>query len=132
MKKSKKALAKDKAWKAFSLYIRAKQALNGYNSCVTCGRRYPIKQLQAGHLVSGRTNSILFDERGVYPQCYRCNIPLDGNTLYYMKFLENKLGVKKALALRDELLIQRNITKKFTLEDLVDIKECYTKKYKEL
>lgn len=79
MARSKKgSSARQKAWDALSKLIRVRDAIyttgtTDEATCVTCGNRYPIKQLQAGHYVPGRTNGILFDERGVHAQCARCN-----------------------------------------------------------
>jgi hypothetical protein len=60
-------LAKDKAWRAFSEYIRTKECLETTGSpfggiCVTCGREYDYMELQAGHFLASRCNSILFEE----------------------------------------------------------------------
>ena len=84
--------------------------------------------MQASHLVQGRSNSILFDERGIYPCCKACNIYKAGNLLYYMKFLEKKLGVKKALKLRDELLEKAGKPFEITVEDYQRMEKKYKKK----
>ena len=61
--------AKSKAWKAFSLYIRTRDSINGMCQCVTCGKVAPIKDMHAGHFLGGRSGSILFDEEMVFAQC---------------------------------------------------------------
>lgn len=70
---------KDRAWKMFSKYIRVRDALKSTGTedrckCYTCGRFFPIKKLQAGHYIDGRSNSILFDETTTKAQCYECNV----------------------------------------------------------
>lgn len=97
MAKSDKQKAKDKAWAAFSTYIRTRDCLRFKNSltegiCVTCKREYPFKQLQAGHFISGRGNAVLFDERIVYSQCYGCNVGRSGSYVEYFVFMEQEWG----------------------------------------
>ena len=71
---------KKKAWTEFLKYIRLKNAdRDGYVQCYTCGRKMFWKEAQAGHGLSGRGNSILFDEEIVKPQCASCNIFKGGN-----------------------------------------------------
>lgn len=65
---------KAKAWTAFSLYIRTRDCLKATGTpnlgiCVTCGKQCDIKQLQAGHFIGGRTNSVLFVEDNCFAQC---------------------------------------------------------------
>lgn len=73
MIKNKKT-PKKKAWDAFSRYIRTRDCLKSTGdrnrgACVTCGRVFDFKKLQAGHFIPGRVNSILFDEQCVHAQC---------------------------------------------------------------
>lgn len=71
--KNPKKYWKALAWKAFSVMIRKSKANHhGFGVCVTCPPKKAIKpwrELQAGHFVAGRGNSVLFDERLVHPQC---------------------------------------------------------------
>ena len=81
---------KKKLWKIFSLYIRTRDCLittgsKDWGLCVTCGKRYHIKLLQAGHFISGRHNANLFSQEGTHSQCYNCNITLKGNILEYRR-----------------------------------------------
>lgn len=118
-KASKRPLAsiKRKAWQAFSLWVRQRDSVNGMNFCISCEVQKPIKELQAGHLIDGRGNSILFDESGVYPQCLACNVFKHGNKIMYMQALERKFGTSTAICLRDELQRISKLAKKFTYED---------------
>ena len=120
---------KKKAWRLCSEYIRRKYASKrGIVKCVTCGKISHWKYMQASHLVPGRTNGILFDERGIYPACVGCNIFKSGNLHSYMRFLENKLGIDEARALRDELIANSKEPIKLTTFDL----EMLIVKYKDL
>lgn len=70
---------KEKAWEAFSHYIRVKGCLETtglafIGTCFTCGRRCHINYLQAGHCFAGRRNARLFDILTVKQQCRDCNM----------------------------------------------------------
>jgi len=87
-KKSKKQKLKEDAWSLFSLYIRLKYAdRNGYVTCVTCGTTKHYKEMQAGHFIDSRNNSVLFNEMLVHPQCYSCNCIKHGNKVAYTVFM---------------------------------------------
>ena len=77
-----KEAAEKKAWSAFSEMIRIEASdEHGYCICVTCGRVCFWKGdgMQAGHFLGGRRHSILFDRRGVNPQCEGCNCTMHLN-----------------------------------------------------
>ena len=114
---------KKKCWSLFSEFVRRKHAdFEGFASCVTCGRRYEWKKLQAGHLVSGRGNSILFDERGVYPQCYGCNVGKRGAVLEYVDFMVRTHGKTKGEALIEELRTLSKKSKTFSIGELEELR----------
>ena len=86
----KTSTLKKKCWDAFSKFIRTRDCLRttgcaSFGLCITCGKRYHFKLLQAGHFISGRHLSNLFSEMGTHAQCYNCNINLKGNTLIYRR-----------------------------------------------
>lgn len=118
MKKQTKKSLKAKAWKEFSRYIRQKYAnQNGMVTCVTCGVQKHWKQMQAGHFVPGRTNAILFEEIGVHPQCYSCNVGRSGNLIEYFLFMEKTYGRDVI----EKLRTLKNTVKKSTLKELQSI-----------
>ena len=120
---------KKKAWKLFSEYIRRRHAdTGGTASCVTCSRAYHWKQLQAGHFIPGRHNSILFDPRGVHPQCYRCNVPMKGNPREYDAWMRRNYGPKiiKDLEKKDKEF------KQWTRPELEEIIKHFKQKVEEL
>lgn len=91
---------KQSAWRAFSLYIRTRDCLktSGFpdqGRCVTCGKFFPITELQAGHAISGRNNSILFDEQLVNAQCRGCNGYGNGRYADYSLWFIKRYGEKK-------------------------------------
>jgi len=74
MKKKKKP-SKNKAWDLLSKIIRLSASdKSGNIKCYTCGTVKHWKEMQAGHAISGRGNSVLFDESIIRPQCVGCNI----------------------------------------------------------
>ena len=132
MKKSIGKLKKE-AWKWFSKYIRLRDCLkttkdHRYGVCVTCGKKYPINKLQAGHFVPGRMNSILFDERNCHAQCVACNCFKGGSQIEYYQFMEKEYGREVI----DELLEKKHQTRKFTAEELEEMIQTYKRKVEEL
>ena len=85
-------------WPTFSRYIRIRDCLATtgtvtHGICCTCGKRKRVSgqgQLQAGHFIPGRYDVILFDEKQVHAQCYRCNMKLQGMWHKYYLFMMNK------------------------------------------
>lgn len=57
-------------WKQISIYIRSKDAVEGFARCFTCGAYKPWKELDCGHF---KHNRLDFDERNLKPQCTKCN-----------------------------------------------------------
>lgn len=91
---------KAKAWRIFSLYIRTRDCIAttkfpDQGKCVTCGKFFPIQELQAGHAIGGRNNSILFDEQLVNAQCRGCNGYGNGRYADYSLWFIKKYGQEK-------------------------------------
>lgn len=136
-KSTPRALAKDKAWDAFSAYIRARDCLRFTGDttegmCITCKRGFDYKQLQAGHFVGGRGNAVLFDERLVYSQCGHCNqkppIGLGGNYANYALFMIDEWGRETT----EEFLRLKGTTKVYKQHDFVQLEAIYKTKLREL
>jgi hypothetical protein len=124
MKKKKKKLRKPKlstlkakCWKLFSQYIRLRDAdENGTVKCVTCGKLmfWEKDSAQAGHFIGGRGNAVLFDERLVHVQCYRCNKELRGNYVSYTLFMLTKHTIREI----EEFQALKHKVVKFNVTDL--------------
>jgi len=126
-KKKKVSLSKlkKKAWSEFSRYIRLKYANpDGLVECVTCGVVKHWKEMQAGHFIAGRTNSILFLEENVHCQDYRCNVMLHGNVVEYYKYMQATYGE----SVIDDLRKKRHENLKFTVEELEEMRILYRDK----
>jgi len=123
MKRTSISSLKKKAWKVFSEYIRQKYAdWRGYATCVTCGAVKHWKELQAGHFIGGRRNSLLFDERACHPQCMPCNVWKHGDQIKYFRFMQRAYGEHVIRELESLNLVD----KQFKKEEL----ESIIKKYK--
>ena len=115
---------KKRAWRYFSKYIRLRDALKttgdiNFCKCFTCGRIESIKNMDAGHFVSRRFNSTLFDERNVNAQCARCNVFLSGNQLEYRRQLIKLYGEGIDIELKDKA----TEIKKYTIPELEEFIE---------
>ena len=117
--KSPKAILFDKAWEAFSRYIRARDK----GICFTCGK----KGNQAGHFIHGKNKPIYFNPYNVNCQCVSCNYFTSGNRDVYLRQVQRKYGIKKG----DWLLAQRFKTKEWKMAELGAIIKKYTNLTKE-
>lgn len=128
VRKSPLKREKDKAWKAFSLYIRKNATRNGLVECYTCGIKKDIKLMSAGHGIGGRNNAVLFLEEVVRPQCSGCNIWGNGKYAIFTRKLIDELGMERY----DELVRISNQSLKYTVQDYIDIQDKYNKLISEI
>lgn len=124
MKKTSYKVAKDHAWNAFSLYIRTKSLKNSQIECYTCGHKFLIGKITAGHGIPGRTNAVLFMEEVVRPQCIGCNVFRGGRYDVFTPKLMEELGLEKY----KQLALKANKTIKFTRDELLEIEQKYIEK----
>ncbi len=120
---------KNKAWRVFSKYIRTRDCLAttdfpDQGKCVTCGKYFPFSELQAGHAIGGRSNSILFDEKLVSAQCRACNHYGNGRYGEYSVWFIKKYGLKEWEA---KVKLSRTLVK-YTQQDYKDIHDKYKAK----
>lgn len=117
---------------AFNAYIRARDA--GL-PCVSCGRNDGEVMAQAvggtwdcGHYRSvGASPELRFEPLNAHRQCKRCNRDLSGNIVPFRMELRRRIG--------DDLLnwLEGNHPpKKYTIEDLEEIKRKYRRMAREL
>ena len=102
-----------KEW--FSRLVRLKGCLNTtgsrhYGLCFTCGVNVPFEQLQCGHFVSGRGNSLFFEENNSFSQCILCNTYKGGNLEVYREKMIKKFGIKEVERLESLRHIPQRIT----------------------
>lgn len=136
-KKTDRQRAKEGAWRAFSTYIRTRDCIRfsgdpEWGMCVTCKKACSFKELQAGHFIPGRGNSVLFDERIVYSQCYGCNgnppFGKGGNYIEYFVFMEGEWG----RIMIDEFRALKHQTKIYKTYDFIALEAEFKEKTKSL
>jgi len=118
--------AEHSAWKYFSLMIRARDEINGYFTCPTCGQIKPIDQADAGHYISRVKKAVKFDEMNVHAQCRHCNRMQEGNHFLYRKWLIKKYGIEAVEALE----LRAQITAGFKTADLLFMAQEYKERTK--
>jgi len=112
-----------KEW--FSRLVRLKGCLKTtgspeYGVCFTCGDTKPFSELQCGHFISGRGNSLFFEENNSFSQCMFCNTFKGGNLKIYREKMIRRFGIKEVERLESLRHIPQRITEgefrvKFTL-----------------
>lgn len=129
--------AKKEAWTEFSKYIRTRDCLKTTGKitegiCISCGKLFIFKKLQAGHFIPGRHNGNLFSEKFVNAQCWQCNAPAflggkNGNALAYRRTMIKLYG-ENAEQEAEQEASQQIIRKVFNYEELKDYYKKETKK----
>ena len=119
---------KKKTWESCSKYVRLLHSKDGYCICYTCGKVKPIKEIQAGHGFSGRHSSILFELSILRPQCFQCNCLNTGRLDIFTYKLRKELGDERY----EELWEQRNQNRQYTIPELIELRESFEQKFKEL
>lgn len=117
--------AKRRAWKEFSRFVRLRDCLattgtTTHGVCCTCGSRFEFAQLHAGHWISGRTNSLLFDERNCHAQCAICNH--DGGRL---EQYDVYMSVRYGADLLEDLRSRRHVAWKMGAGDFLELAQAY-------
>ena len=133
MSKSTIKTYKKTVWKACADYVKAREAdTYGMVFCVTCNLKMHFKDpiCNAGHFVPGRGNAVLFDDAHIFPQCINCNFGGAGEQYKYGLFLKKKYGYDDATI--DEIRHMRHEIKKFTLQELKEIKNRFDSETKKL
>ena len=109
----------------FNKFIRTRDNDNG---CISCGKSLKNK-FDAGHFYStGSYPELRFNEDNVFGQCVHCNQHKHGNLIEYGLRLPNRISNKSI----EELNRLANKPRKYTIEELKELKEYYKRKTKEL
>jgi hypothetical protein len=121
--KSKADYARE-AQTAFNSFIRARDA---DKPCISCGKHHN-GQYHAGHFLSvGARPELRFEEQNVHKQCSVCNNHLSGNIVMYRMALVKQFGLQLV-----DWLESHHEPKRYTKEDLIEIKKHYITRAKEL
>ena len=110
---------------AFNEYIRLRDRGQG---CISCLTKKENIQYHAGHFKSiGSHPELRFNEDNCHLQCSRCNNILSGNLLEYRENLIKKIGLDRV-----EKLYEKHELIKYSREEIIEIKNHYKNKIKEL
>ncbi len=100
--------------------------------CISCNTPY-LSNFQAGHcFAAGKYNSIKFDFDNINGQCEKCNLFLNGNETNYLLNLPKRIGKEKYQELIIKAGIDQKILKKWTREELAEIRKAAKEIIKEL
>lgn len=106
----------------FNAFIRERDKSE---PCISCERHHN-GQYHAGHYKSvGANPELRFDESNCHKQCAPCNNHLSGNISNYRPRLGDKIGDKELAKLEGP-----HKAKKYTIEELKELKKFYQKKLK--
>ncbi len=115
------------AKRQFQLYCRLRDHSIG---CISCGTTNS-QIWDGGHYMKAELYSgTIFHEFNVNKQCRKCNYFLGGNEFNYRIGLVSKIGLQEVEALEKEAQEKRFY--KWTKAELIDIKELYLQKCREL
>lgn len=94
LRKKRKGTFKHKAWDAFSVFVRKRDAgEDGLVRCISCQKIEHWKQMDAGHFVAAAVSLILrFNEKNVNAQCGGCNRWDDRSIHRYTMAMRIKYG----------------------------------------
>lgn len=93
----------------------------GYCYCVTCGVSKHWSEMQGGHFISRRYTATKILEENIHPQCPACNGPRNGNLVPYTLYMQDRYGRDFV----EELERRKRETKKYTREEVAELKEYY-------
>jgi len=105
-----------------------KDTPGGYGKCITCGRKLPYKDLDAGHFISRNWTVLRWDERNVHIQCQRCNRFQGGQIEEYFLWMEDKYS----RAVVDDMISHKHDVVILTTNYLQLLISEYKNKIKEL
>ncbi len=106
----------------FSIFIRKRHAnLDGFTSCVTCGKVAHWTKLQNGHFMSRGKYATRWNEKNCNVQCSGCNMFKQGEQFKHSLYIDETYGEGTA----DELLRLSNTTVKFSTPELLEMIEHY-------
>lgn len=98
--------------------------------CISCNATQ-AKQWDGGHYYKAELYSgLIFDERNCHKQCSRCNDLYSGMQLEYRAGLIERYGKEFVEQLESEANSKRDY--KYTKQELIDIKNKYSEKVKQL
>ena len=122
-----------KAKEIFSRYVRLRDCIKttgseDYGKCITCGEIKHFSELHCGHFVSGRGNSLFFEENNSNCQCSICNTTLGGAPEVYRMKMIKKHGLEEV----ERLESLRHVPVKMRDSDFIELFQLFTSKFKNI
>lgn len=77
--------------------------------------------MQAGHYMSRRHKSTIYDLDNIQVQCYSCNCMLHGNLIVYRRWMDNEYGPEQV----EDLERRAKQSKKWTTGELEELYNYY-------
>lgn len=117
------------AQRAFNAFIRERDRVAGHN-CISSGKPldWTGNAVDAGHYRSiGSAPHLRFDERNCHAQSKQDNRYLSGNAVDYRIGLIARIGLHAVESLEADQTVRR-----YTIDDLKEIKRLYKQKLKDL
>lgn len=112
----------NKAQKFFNAWIRQRDSKDGYFTCISCSKTFPVSNMDAGHYVPvSRSSYLRFHEDNAWGECKGCNCFNEFHLIPYRKNLIDKIGLERVEWLEEN----RHQTKKWTRSELLEIIEKY-------
>ena len=102
VKKCKLSTLQGKADTAMSQYIRQKFAVDEYCDCVSCGRSFHWREMDAGHFISRKHFATRYVEENCHPECRSCNRFSADHMIGYTEYFIDTYGREKILELKTE------------------------------
>ena len=121
------AKLKQDVQKVFNMYIRLRDE---GKPCISCGQ---TKKLQAGHFFPVSTHDgIRFDEDNCSGECSGCNCFNEGHLISYGVNLRERIGDERYTSLFARAADYKKNGYKWSRQELIELKQKYTTKIKEL
>ena len=115
------------AKEVFQLFIRMRDK---DLPCIACGT-HRSQIWDAGHYFpAGQYSGLIFEESNVHKSCRACNCFHHGNLINYRFGLVNRYGLRYVEKLEELSVVSRNY--KYTRDELIEIREYYKQKVKDL
>lgn len=109
---------------AFNRWVRKRDE---HLPCISCGRMHK-GQWHAGHYrTTAAAPQLRFDESNVHKQCAPCNSHKSGDIVNYRMSLIERIGEDEVARLEHD-----NTSRRWTVEELEQIKKTYNAKYREM
>jgi len=117
----------------FSRYVRLRDCIETmgtpeFGRCFTCGDIFNFEELQCGHFVGGRRNSVFFEINNSHAQCPGCNTFKGGNLEVYREKMILKYGLEEV----ERLESLRHQVRKIYSSEFVDLISEFKFKFESL